>query len=68
MRRLTRSVDYVQHCTHVQAKQIKLTDPRRREETMAIFITWDCSDIAAHIRKLFNIRDWQKVLVQQTGL
>jgi hypothetical protein len=33
---------------------------------MAIFITPDASDIAAHIRRLFHVPDWQQILMQRT--
>jgi hypothetical protein len=44
-------------------KQIKLTGPMQCEETMAIYITLDLSEIAARIRNLFNVPDWQNVTI-----
>jgi hypothetical protein len=48
-------------------KQIMLTSPTGFLEAMAIHITWDASDIAANIRKLLNIPEWQQVLMQRAG-
>jgi hypothetical protein len=45
-------------------KQIKLRGPAHMEDTMAIDRGWNPEEIAGHFRNLFNVPNWQRVVIQ----